>query len=115
MRKTILIIGVIFFFSSIAFADMRVCIEKSTGKLIESQSGGSTQEHLDTLTQNAINSGYNKKDIEVKYVTDAEYKAIIDAIPVPEWTKNEDKIKKQIRKNAIKELISKGELPEGYK
>ncbi len=64
---------------------MRVCIDK-IGKLIESQSGGETQEHLDTLKQNAINAGYKESDIEVKFVTDEEFKAIMEAMkPVPTY------------------------------
>ena len=63
---------------------MRVCINKSTGKLIESQSGGNTQAHLDTLKQNALNAGHSEADIEVKFVTDAEYQAILDSMkPIP--------------------------------
>ena len=65
---------------------MRVCINKSTGKLIESQSGGETQEHLDTLKQNAINAGYTEGDIEVKFVTDEEYQIILDSMkPIPTY------------------------------
>lgn len=63
---------------------MRVCIEKSTGKLIESQSGGDDipelmEARLDTLKQNALNAGYAEEDIEVKFVTDEEYSAIMEA------------------------------------
>jgi len=65
---------------------MRVCINKSTGKLIESQSGGNTQEHLDTLKQNAIRTGHLEKDIEVKFVTDAEFASIMEAMkPIPTY------------------------------
>jgi len=65
---------------------MRVCIEKSTGRLIESQSGGSTQAHLDTLEQNALNAGYLEADIEVRYVTDEEYQVILDSMkPIPTY------------------------------
>ena len=65
---------------------MRVCIEKSTGKLIESQSGGETQAHLDTLKQNALNAGYIEAEIEVKYVTDAEFETIMEAMkPIPTY------------------------------
>ena len=65
---------------------MRVCINKSTGKLIESQSGGETQAHLDTLKQNAINAGHAEDDIEVKFVTNAEFEAIIEAMkPIPTY------------------------------
>ena len=42
---------------------MRVSINKLTGRMIESQSGGETQEHLDTLLKNAINAGYKAKDM----------------------------------------------------
>uniref|UniRef100_A0A6M3L4I8 Uncharacterized protein n=1 Tax=viral metagenome TaxID=1070528 RepID=A0A6M3L4I8_9ZZZZ len=99
---------------------MRVCINKSTGKLIESQSGGSTQEHLDTLKQNALNAGYSEEDIEVKYVTDAEFEAIMAETTAPtseEILKKEQeaKIQAKIRDLAIKELKKEGELPADYK
>ena len=83
---------------------MRVCIEKLTGKLIGSQSGGEVERlqknekisdkeyaeylvdcdaleanRLDTLKQNAVNAGYKETDIEVKYVTDAKFQVIMDA------------------------------------
>jgi hypothetical protein len=62
----------------------RLCILKATKRILESQSGGTTQEHLDTLKQNAINAGYLEEDIEVKWVTDAEYQAILEANkPIP--------------------------------
>ena len=65
---------------------MRVCINKKTGRLIESQGGGSTQAHLDTLKQNALNAGYTEADIEVKYITDAEFAAIMEAMkPIPTY------------------------------
>ena len=71
---------------------MRVCIEKSTGKLIESQSGGYDPPegykfptvfyragNLDTLRNNAVNAGYSETDIEVKFVTDEEFATIMAA------------------------------------
>ena len=36
---------------------------------------------LNTLKQNALNAGYLEADIEVKWVTDAEYQSIIDNDP----------------------------------
>jgi len=69
---------------------MRVCIEKSTGKLIESQSGGENQEHLDTLIQNAINTGYAKEDVEVKFVDDAELSVLIESSKTPEQVAAEE-------------------------
>ena len=42
---------------------------KSTGLLLEHQSGGdeSNPQHLQTLIDNAISSGHNKEDIEAGY------------------------------------------------
>ena len=122
---------------------MRVCLEKSTGKLIDSQSGGKVERlpknkevsdkeyagylagcdaleanRLNTLLQNAINQGYKEADIEVKFVTDAEFQIIMDAIPKPEKTSeqlNEEKIQAKIRELAIQSLKASGELPQDYK
>lgn len=57
---------------------MRVCLNKTTGRIIESQSGGTTAEHLDTLKINAVNAGYNEADIVVKYMDDAEFEAMLN-------------------------------------
>jgi len=108
----------------------RVCIERTTGKLIESQSGGKTHPDpkvnnakyalscLDTLTKNAINAGYKEEDIEVKFITDEEFQAIMDAIPLPEPTEEqliEAKIEAKKRELAIEALQKSGELPMDYK
>lgn len=66
----------------------RVCINKTTGKIIEMQSGGYDDEalrasRLDTLRQNAINAGYAEGEIEVKWVTGEELAALIAANYVP--------------------------------
>lgn len=74
---------------------MRVSINKLTGKMLEAQSGGGVDRsfnkvcnkewdaleamRLDTLLQNAIRAGYLEKDIEVKFVTDAEYAILMEA------------------------------------
>jgi len=60
----------------------RVCIDKTTGKVIGYQSGGDDRPdlmemRLDTLRINAINAGYKEDQIEVKWVTDAEFQALI--------------------------------------
>jgi len=46
---------------------------KSTGHLLESQSGGdeSNPQHLQDLIDNAVSSGHSKEDIEVGYEDDA--------------------------------------------
>jgi hypothetical protein len=54
----------------------RITIQKSTGKIIEYQSGDSD---LGTLTQNAINSGYDEADVEEKYISQEAYKTLSDA------------------------------------
>lgn len=65
---------------------MRVCIEKATARLIESQSGGETQEHLDTLLQNALNAGYKAEDVEAKFITEAEFADIMEKMkPIPTY------------------------------
>lgn len=58
---------------------MRICIEKSTGKLIEMQSDAT----VGTLIRNALQYGYNEQDIEEREVTQGEYQAIIDVQPKP--------------------------------
>ena len=57
---------------------MRVCIEKSTGRLIESQSHA----REGTLLQNALNTGYNEADIEEKEVTQEELEEEARAISI---------------------------------
>ncbi len=51
----------------------RVTIQKSTQKFLEFQSGDAS---LGTLTQNAINAGISKDDIEEKYITEIEFKIL---------------------------------------
>lgn len=59
----------------------RVSIRKSTGKLIEFQSGDAP---LGTLTQNAINAGILAGDIEEKYInSQAELDALKPKPPAP--------------------------------
>ena len=56
---------------------MRVCILKETGEIIGAQSGGSGENHLKTLSDNAVLAeapdNYDINDIEVFYETDAEF------------------------------------------
>ena len=88
---------------------MRVSINKLTGKMIESQGGGEVDRQpqgaketdddyqiyldectalealrLDTLLQNAINAGHLEKNVEVNYITEEAYQAILEAEkPIP--------------------------------
>ena len=62
----------------------RISIQISTGKIIEMQTGGETDDkelsniRLGTLKQNAINSGFNESDVKVKWVTEQEYFELIE-------------------------------------
>ena len=119
-KLTVIFFVLCFVFYSLAFADVRVCINGTTGKLIESQSGGRThpkiddkiyaETNLETLRQNAINAGYDLKDIEVKFVTQEEYEILMEA-SMPEPTteqiyevKVKLKEKEIIRRQAVAEL-----------
>lgn len=60
----------------------RICILKSTGKILEMQSGGSEDDtlrdsRLDTLRINARNAGFAEDEIEVKWVTDEEWTILL--------------------------------------
>lgn len=79
---------------SFCYAD-RVCLEKNTGELIEYQSGGSIQEDLDIMVQNAINAGYKEEDIEAKFVTEEEWQII-----KKQWL--DDPIKEEIKQKELK-------------
>lgn len=58
----------------------RVTIDKTTGKMIEFQSGARYPDGrwvpLGTLTNNAINAGYLRENIEEKYVNQSEYERL---------------------------------------
>lgn len=88
-----------------AFAD-RVCLEKSTGKLIEYQSGNAP---LGTLTKNAINYGYDVNNLEEKYVTPEELEQIID-----EWIGKPARDKDKIKKDKIKDFKDKLKIELGF-
>ena len=94
----------------------RACVNKATGRLIEYQSGGISQECLNTLTQNAVNAGIDPNDIEEKYVTDIQFKTLIDTATAEEQAaakaEKDAKLKKlddattvDEVKAAVKELI----------
>ena len=87
----------------------RVAIIKSTGALLEYQSGVAPS---GTLLQNAINAGFNAADIEEKVITDAELQVLFDVINVPAVAnaEREQKIEDEIRKGPIQALIARGEI-----
>lgn len=55
---------------------MRVCILKSSGRIIESQSGDGDP---DVLIRNAENAGYSADDVEVSIIPDDEFNELLTA------------------------------------
>ena len=94
--SSFLIFGLI----SVCYAD-RVCLEKTTGKLIEYQSGDAP---LGTLVQNAVNVGYKKEDIEERYVNKEEWQII-----------KEEKIDKPAREKAKQEELKRKQKEQTVK
>ena len=63
---------------------MRVCIERSTGKLIESQSGDHAA--YGVLLGNAVGAGYAAEDVEEKVVTQDAFDALwLAVMPTPTY------------------------------
>lgn len=69
---------------------MRVCIEKVTGKLLESQVGDDPK-LLQTLIDNAVNAGFKAIDVQAYIASDVQYKTLLDAVappiadPIDQW------------------------------
>lgn len=106
MKKIIIIIMVLLI-PALCHAD-RVCIEKSTGKLIEYQSGNAP---LGTLFRNATNAGYDKNDIEEKYVNSGEWYAIWE-VQIDRPIKNRIKQEKKAAEDLVPALLLKLGLTE---
>ncbi|MEH7521676.1 hypothetical protein V7149_00115 [Bacillus sp. JJ1503] len=64
---------------------MRICLEKSTGLLIESQSFASEG----TLIKNAIKNGFLESEVEEKVVSINEYQQILESLPKPQQSLSE--------------------------
>ena len=105
--KVLIILFLIFGLFNICYAD-RVCLEKSTDKLIEYQSGDAP---LGTLIKNAVNSGYKEKDIEEKYVTQEEWKIIVqEQIVKPAQDKAKQKeVERKQKEEKIKQKLGLSE------
>lgn len=102
--KILLSFILIFSLVSICYAD-RICLEKSTGKLIEYQSGDAP---LGTLIKNAESSGYKKEDVEEKYITQEEWKVIREEqIDKPAKEKEKQKeIERKQKEISIKQKLN---------
>jgi len=114
---TVVVISTVLVYFGIAFAGIAVSINKTTGKLIESQKGGLiSASTLDILLQNAINARYKAKDVEVKFVTDAEFRALLEAVRPEPTQKDKDRklVDKEMRKLAIDSLKAKGKISADY-
>ena len=100
----------------------RVCIKRSNGKLISMQGGGDDRPdlmemRLNTLLINAINEGYLEEEVEVKWVTEAEHRVLMEPSVLQKKhdkavAKLEDLDRKSIR--AMREWLSKLEEPPGF-
>lgn len=120
--------------------DHRICTEKNSGKLIEMQSGGKIDRlqrekfksgaeyqnyltecnakenmRLNTLKQNALNSGHKENDIEVNWISNEEWavKQADLSKPTPEQIAEREKealIQAKIKELAIAALKVEGKL-----
>lgn len=97
---------------------MRVCIEKSTGRLVDWQSGGSTELHLETLIENAVSLGNKQEDVEAKFITDEEFKELLAGNKPTPKTKDE-KVSKELGQAkllmAVVTALNDGTLVPGAK
>ena len=85
---------------------MKVCIRKSTGKLIESQSGDAD---LNVMIQNAVNAGIPADDVEAKDATPDEYRALLGALkPPPLDESNLDNGQKHIKAAVLAAALLSG-------
>mgnify|MGYP001558813922 CR=1 FL=1 len=96
--RYLIILFLIFSSVSLCFAD-RVCLEKSTGKLIEYQSSATEG----TLIKNAINDGYQEVDIEEKEITKEEWKDLKEE-QIDKPVKEEKEKQKEKRRQKESEL-----------
>jgi hypothetical protein len=98
---------------------MRICYVTATNKLIESQSGGEGQESLDVMFSNAVNSGYNIKDITAKFVSEEEFKAFLSLpINLPPQPPVQPETNMTIKSLTVilvkKKVLLIGDLPEPF-
>ena len=104
MRKILLTIFLLII-TSICFADVRVITDNATGKLLGWQSGGYTQEHLQTIINYAENGlGLEKGTYTASFVTKEQFKDLYNTWykqPVKD-KKEKDKQDAKILKDALK-------------
>jgi coenzyme F420-reducing hydrogenase delta subunit len=100
----------------------RVCILKSTGEVIEFQSGGYVEgdkelsdKRLSILKENAINSGYKEDQIEVKWISEEQSSTIIEAFNTSDDAIINRIISDKVKEIAIADLVSEGKLTKDGK
>mgnify|MGYP001574047611 CR=1 FL=1 len=92
---------------------MKVCIRKSTGRLIEAQSGDAD---LAVMVQNAVNAGFDPSDIEAKSVTSVEYKTLLAAVaPAPIDFFDVDNVEKALKAFGLVVAAGNGKTPAQLK
>lgn len=100
----------------------RVCVLKSTGDVIEFQSGGYVEGdkglsdiRLSVLKDNALKNGYKEDQIEVKWITQEQSAVVLGAINTSEDATINSIISDKIRQIAVTALISEGILDKDGK
>lgn len=101
---------------------MIICVRKSNGAFLEAQS----KPTAGTLINNMVRAGYSEEDLEEKEVTEAEFQAIIAALPenitakaaavqhqldivdsLPSWKQVSDAIEAATTIAALKAIVKK--------
>ncbi|SNR95354.1 hypothetical protein SAMN05446037_100258 [Anaerovirgula multivorans] len=70
---------------------MRVCIEKTTGKLITS----CTTSDEETIRKYAHQYGYEDKNIEIKEIIEEEFQQILEGQPKPPHISTQEELLKE--------------------
>ncbi len=86
---------------------MRICVQLSTGKVIEMQSGATAG----TLIKNAIGAGFAAGDIEEREVTPAEYEALFPPPPAPPDPSDIQNLPKMIKAAVLGAAQMSGKTP----
>jgi len=84
----------------------RVCYEKATGRIIEMQSGGDTETHLQTLIDNAVRVGYTPADIACEFMDEQQYANAQLADPYLQAEKKIIRDKEDKTKKAKEDLLA---------
>ena len=81
---------------------MFICIQKSTGKLVDSASTTTPGTMISNMKQY-----YTESDLEEKEVTQEEFRALLNLLPKPIRTKTELEILRETVDTLVKNMPSK--------